>query len=265
MRVTIGEEALQRLHEANIHLVYNQPPPRAGRYGWLKVGDELAITNRGLWAESHVGLFGGAYTGIKGSRRGTGLCRIGAFSYSYSGMPEGVVVGRYCSISTGLRFLDSLHPADALTTSALLVNSRNNLFEPCRTEAVARFQKGFSPRGGAYPRIGNDVWIGCDVTLAMNIEIGTGAIIAAGSTVTRDVPPYAVVAGAPARIKKYRFDEHLVERLLASRWWQLDPRDVFAEDVGNPEAWLDRLQRDPSSFRDWRPPVFRFRSLLADA
>ncbi len=261
MRISIDERSLACLHQADIQLRYNQPPPTAGRYGWLRVGDELLVRDRRLWTEGHTGLFGGPYAGIKGSRPSSGLCRMGAFSYSYSGMPEGIEVGRYCSISTGLRFLDAQHPVGALTTSGLLVSGKSRLFHPCQTPAVEAFRSGFSVMGGSYPRIGHDVWIGCDVTLAMNIEIGTGAIIASGSTVTRDVPPFAVVAGVPARVKKLRFSERTVERLLAARWWELDPQDVFARDVGDPEAWLDRYEGDPTTFRSWTPPVFRFRVL----
>jgi acetyltransferase-like isoleucine patch superfamily enzyme len=263
MRLTIDERALERLHAARIHLRYNQGPPRSGRYGWLRAGEEMVVRDRRLWTESNAGFLGGPYTGIKGSRPASGFCQLGAFSYSYSALPEGLVAGRYCSISTGLAFLDAQHPVDALTTSGLLV-SRNSLFDPCRTEAVERFQSGFKVSGGHYPRIGNDVWIGCDVTLAMNIEIGTGAIIASGSIVTRDVAPYAIVAGVPAREKKLRFPVEVVQRLLASRWWDLDPAAVFESDLHDPVAWLDRYERDPRALPPWAPPVFRFRDLVGE-
>lgn len=70
--------------------------------------------------------------------------------------------------------------------------------------------------------IGNDVWIGDRVFVKNGIKIGTGAVIGAGAVVTKDVPPYAVVAGVPAKVIKYRFSEAVIEKLLASKWWRLD-------------------------------------------
>ena len=76
--------------------------------------------------------------------------------------------------------------------------------------------------------IGNDVWIGADVTLVKNLNIHSGAIVAARSVVTKDVPPYAVVAGNPARIVKYRFTPEQIKQLLEIRWWDW-PEDVIRE------------------------------------
>jgi len=67
--------------------------------------------------------------------------------------------------------------------------------------------------------IGNDVWVGSHVLIMDGITIGTGAIVAAGAVVTKDVPPYAVVGGVPARIIKFRHNEEAIKRLLASEWW----------------------------------------------
>ena len=69
-------------------------------------------------------------------------------------------------------------------------------------------------------KIGNDVWIGKNVSIVRSVTIGNGAIIAANSVVTKDVPDYAIVAGNPARIKKYRFDEGTREALLRVKWWE---------------------------------------------
>ena len=79
------------------------------------------------------------------------------------------------------------------------------------------------------------------VTLAMGVRIGTGAIVASNAVVTADVPPYAVVAGNPGAVKKLRFAQSLVQDLLASRWWDADPRFLFDLDFTQPEAVCRRL------------------------
>lgn len=67
--------------------------------------------------------------------------------------------------------------------------------------------------------IGNEVWIGCNAVINRNVKVGDGAIIASGAVVTKDVPPYAIVGGVPAKIIKYRFPEEIIKRLLKIKWW----------------------------------------------
>src|SRR5690554_76126 len=74
--------------------------------------------------------------------------------------------------------------------------------------------------------IENDVWIGDNSVLLPGITVGTGAVIGAGAIVTKDVPPYAIVAGNPARILRKRFSEEKIEKLLASKWWEWDERKI---------------------------------------
>lgn len=70
--------------------------------------------------------------------------------------------------------------------------------------------------------IGSDAWIGVDAVILRGVKVGIGAVVAANAVVTRDVPPYAVVGGVPARLIKYRFDETTRQKILDSRWWELD-------------------------------------------
>jgi acetyltransferase-like isoleucine patch superfamily enzyme len=247
--LTVTQEFLDTLYRRTILLRVNSPAPADGSYGWLNAGQQLRLYGE-VRIEQNAGLYGGPYRPMLGGRHASGLCSVGAFSYSYSALPEGIRVGRYCSISRGLQFIDSFHPTDRLTTSALLFRPKNRLYGPTRTAATREFAEGFTIQGSRpYPVIGHDVWIGAGVTLAMGIRIGHGAVVAANSTVTKDVPAYAVVAGNPARVVKMRFDDDLVGRLLTTRWWDYDPAQVF--ETTDPEEAVGRIEDgkvDPFEF-----------------
>lgn len=246
---TITAGLLQELSDRQIYLKRNAPPPVEGRYGWLSEGQRIRLHHR-VRIEEHVGLYVGRYRPMVGGQYGSGLCSIGAYSYSYSALPDGLTVGRYGSISRGLSFIDSFHPMDRLTTSALMFRPANTLFGSAVTPAIREYAKSFAVGGSEpYPTIGHDVWIGGGVTLAMGIQVGHGAVIAANSTVTKDVPAYAVVAGNPARVVKRRFSEELVARLLASRWWDYDPAQLFeTTDLELSLSWIEDGKLDRKTF-----------------
>lgn len=85
-----------------------------------------------------------------------------------------------------------------------------------------KFKEHKYAEGQFFLVIGNDVWIGSYVRIVEGVTIGDGAIIAAGAVVTKDVPPYAIVGGVPAKIIKYRFDEETIKKLLELKWWEKD-------------------------------------------
>lgn len=117
-------------------------------------------------------------------------------------------VGSYTSIASGVKvFLGGEHRIDWVTTFPF-----NVLWES------AKYHEGH-PKTKGNVSIGNDVWIGTDALITSGVTIGDGAVIGARAVVTRDVPPYAVVGGNPARILKLRFDEAIIERLLSLKWW----------------------------------------------
>lgn len=117
-------------------------------------------------------------------------------------------VGNYTSIAAGVKvFLGGEHRMDWVTTFPF-----NVLWES------ARHHKGH-PKTKGNVLIGSDVWIGTEALISSGVTIGDGAVIGARAVVTRDVAPYAVVAGNPARVVKFRFDEETIERLLALKWW----------------------------------------------
>ncbi|WP_091737913.1 CatB-related O-acetyltransferase [Phenylobacterium immobile] len=138
----------------------------------------------------------------------------GAFSYiGPNSTLRMVTVGRYCSIGDGVQLL-SEHPINKTTTSPVLYQS---VF-------AAPYDKFPGPRSSGYrpTTIGSDVWIGAEARIKTGLTIGDGAIIGAGAIVTRDVAPFTIVAGVPARKIRDRFDVATVERIQRVRWWDYD-------------------------------------------
>ncbi len=128
-------------------------------------------------------------------------------------------IGKYCSISTHVViFLGSEHRTDWVSTYPFPM-----LWESARAIAGHPFTKGDVT-------IGNDVWIGYNVTILSGVTIGDGAAIGACSVVARDVPPYAIVAGNPAQVIRYRFGEETIRKLLDIKWWNW-PNEKVAENV----------------------------------
>ena len=137
---------------------------------------------------------------------------MGSFSYSHSVLPNYATVGRYTSIAKGLEILGFQHPFERITASPV---TYCDLFGVNK----GRIETFASPETSKL-NIGNDVWIGQNVTLKPGITISDGAIIAANAVVTKDVPPYTIVGGVPAKIIRYRFDKELIKKLVEFKWWQ---------------------------------------------
>lgn len=230
--------------------------------GWLNRLTSYRFTHR-FTMEGPAALYGGPFSPNAWTGAG-GLCALGAGSYSHSPLPEGMRVGRYCSIGRELKFMDFAHPTDWISSAVAFFRPEGVVRLTAIHELTDRLGGGvdadFSRRtfdptlGRAYPVLGHDVWIGERVTLALGIRIGTGAVIAAGSVVTRDVPPYAVVAGVPAQVKRLRFDEATVERLLASRWWRYHFADLNQLDVTQPQGFLPAFEalKNTAQLQPWQ-------------
>lgn len=117
-----------------------------------------------------------------------------------------VSIGKFCSLAPDVIVWEPLHDMRRLSSSYVLAN----LFHE-------GWDRDLISKGPIV--IGNDVWIGARATVLSGVTIGDGAVVGAGSVVTNDVPPYAIVAGAPARILGYRFSEPMRARLLELKWW----------------------------------------------
>lgn len=125
-----------------------------------------------------------------------------------------VQLGKFCSIGPYVQIGLAPHP------TRLFVSTYPAFYSKSNSGCAYSFRDDFI-FDDAVPRtiIGNDVWIGTNVIVPGGVSIGTGAIIAAGTVVTKDVPPYAVVGGNPSRIIRYRFAEPEIECLIRSEWW----------------------------------------------
>ena len=133
--------------------------------------------------------------------------------YHYPFIGDRLVIARYCAIAEGAKFV---------------MNGANHAMAGFSTYPFNIFgngwEEGFDPttwskelRGDTV--VGNDVWIGMEALLMPGVAVGHGAIVAARAVVSRDVPPYSIVAGNPAKVVKHRFDPRTVARLLAVAWW----------------------------------------------
>ncbi|MGN7726627.1 CatB-related O-acetyltransferase [Luteimonas sp. 22616] len=155
-------------------------------------------------------------------------------------------IGRYSSIGPNVIIGETDHPTDWLTTSPLPHSAtwREKYFQlpgSAYSEPLSDAAKSRLPAQTPVV-IGNDVWIGANVVIRCGVTIGDGAICAAGSIVTKDVPPYAIVGGVPAKLIRMRFDEELVGRLLHAQWWNYDAVDLDGLPFHDVEAAVDALQ-----------------------
>jgi len=158
-----------------------------------------------------------------------------------------VHIGRFCSIADGFSFVSGNHPVEYLTTHPFTYN--NELFGHIEKYKDIDFKKEFIRKkvDSEYTlTIGNDVWIGQQATVLGNVKtIGNGAVIVAHSVVTKDVPPYAIIAGNPAKLIRYRFDDKTIEDLQCLQWWNLPLEAIKHLDFSNVPACIEELKKIP--------------------
>lgn len=130
------------------------------------------------------------------------LLNVQLGDYSYFAMnahAANVTIGKFCSIGPNFCCGLGIHPTNGISTSPI-------------------FYKGLVDEHKK-TNIGNDVFIGANVTVLDGVTIGDGAVIGAGAVVAYDIPPYAIAIGVPAKVVKYRFDQETINRLLEKKWW----------------------------------------------
>jgi len=164
---------------------------------------------------------------------------VGAYSYVQAESSIfNAEIGSFCSIAARVTIGLAAHPTFMVSTSPVFYDAAQPLprfFSPHR-----HFTRNL-PRS----RIGADVWIGQGVLVKAGVTIGVGAVIGAGAVVTRDVAPYQIVGGNPARVIRARFEGELADRLLGSRWWELPEERLaeLAELFVDPHALLAAVER----------------------
>ena len=145
---------------------------------------------------------------------------IGDFSIvGLNSMVRPSVIGKFCEFAPYVDIGGKNHDYDKVT-----------IFTKTRFHQALSSERPHYPSPAGYAEIGNDVWIATGVCVFRKVKVGDGACIGAGAVVTKDVPPYAIVAGVPAKIIKYRFPDKFIEELLKIKWWDW-PMDVLAKNM----------------------------------
>lgn len=188
--------------------------------------------------------------------------KIGAFTYL--GGEQSVFrciseIGRFCAIASNITIGQVQHPTHFLSAHPLFegeftkewASSQHLLdYQKDNAELIESTRKnwnGYANKRFGRVKIGNDVWIGEGVSIMRGVTIGDGSVIAARSVVTKDIPPYSVVGGAPAKVIKMRFSDRTCEALQQLRWWEYGLPALNQVDMSDPESAVDRIRQNIAS------------------
>lgn len=160
-------------------------------------------------------------------------CKIGQYTSigNDTNIGENTVVGRFCSIACNVTTTPGQHPTNFLSSHIFQYSS-------CINGVNQVSFNNYRP-----VTIGNDVWIGKNAVIMDGINIGDGAVIGTGAIVTKDVPPYAIVGGVPAKIIRYRFSPEIIEKLLDLKWWDMDEEHLKDLPFNDIEKCIEILQQ----------------------
>lgn len=173
---------------------------------------------------------------------------IGAFSYLSGGFFYHSHIGRYCSFANQIHMGQGNHPMSWLSThpfqyqkAIFNVNKHFEYFQEYENDKLLNTVAPDEIKPGKTV-VGNDCWIGTGAYLKNGIEIGDGVVIGAKSVVTKNVPPYAIVAGSPAKIIRYRFSESIISSLMHIQWWKFAPWQLRHIDFSKIDTAIDQVK-----------------------
>lgn len=143
-------------------------------------------------------------------------------------------IGSFCSIANGVVIGGEMHPLDWLSMSPVFYEGR---------DSVAKKFSNHKRGDNKQTVIGHDVWIGQNAMIKQGVTIGVGAVVGMGSIVTKDVEPYSIVAGSPAKLIRKRFDDKQIDLLLQIKWWEYSDKDLYryAKYFTNPVQFMKKL------------------------
>lgn len=158
--------------------------------------------------------------------------------YSFCGYDCQIInckIGAFCSIANNVVIGGAMHPAEWVSTSPVFYEGR---------DSVKRKFSIHKRNPDKTTVIEPDVWIGQNAVIKQVVIIGVGAIIGMGSVVTKNVEPYTIVAGNPAKNIRKRFDDNIIEKLIESRWWEFSDKKLFSLDkyITNPSDFINAIE-----------------------
>lgn len=170
---------------------------------------------------------------------GSNIVNLKMGKYSFSGYDCEIYnaeIGNYCSIANNVVIGGAAHPTTWVSMSPVFYKGR---------DSISKKFSEFVREPDKTTLIGHDVWIGQYVLIKQGLNIGTGAVIGMGSVVTKDVPPYEIWAGNPAKFIRKRFDDQTIASLLQTKWWVLPDKTIaqYATNVKDVRKFLASFKK----------------------
>lgn len=185
----------------------------------------LVSSNIGKWCEL------GAFTVLQNTT-------LGDYSYAMSNcIFQNVNIGKFSNIAAHVRIGATDHPIERPSLHHFTYRRVMYGFDTKNDEEF------FEKRSSRKTIIGHDTWIGHGALIKPGIVVGNGAVIGQGSVVTKDIPPYAIAVGVPAKVIKYRFDKHIIEKLQSIQWWNWNHEKIkenFNDFIGDTETFIKK-------------------------